>query len=363
MSAASASFGGIGWILALIGLLLVGGSFIGVVILWVMVIRRKSVDGLARCGACGYAVRGITSLICVECGADLREVGIKSARSGAMVRPWVFLLVWCLCFPIIALVLSTVLLGVGPQVTRATSIFNLEHSFATSSVPSSSVVPPSISAQSIPPSITRSSTSSFKIIVSGDWDDLRSNFGGVNINQRFSSSNSITGSASGVPVTQTINANLPDVNPPTSITVSKSHSSFQQGRHFFYRAIIDPATLSYQWNLTGSQPNQQFSRPFDVAAAEQWLIIAGFPANDPDLKLIAAELGVLVRTISNPRTTNIQFQHTAWHTVSSHNWSHSYPQTWFIVVVVFLALFGLISGIMVYFNIRKWRYAEPLSQE
>lgn len=30
----------------------------------------------AKCGACGYAVRGLTTFTCPECGADLREVGM-----------------------------------------------------------------------------------------------------------------------------------------------------------------------------------------------------------------------------------------------------------------------------------------------
>ena len=28
------------------------------------------------CGQCGYAVRGLTTFVCPECGADLRQVGI-----------------------------------------------------------------------------------------------------------------------------------------------------------------------------------------------------------------------------------------------------------------------------------------------
>lgn len=35
---------------------------------------------MPACGGCGYPARGITSFECPECGADLREVGIK--------RPW-----------------------------------------------------------------------------------------------------------------------------------------------------------------------------------------------------------------------------------------------------------------------------------
>lgn len=35
---------------------------------------------MMSCGACGYAVRGATTLACSECGADLREVGIHRPK-------------------------------------------------------------------------------------------------------------------------------------------------------------------------------------------------------------------------------------------------------------------------------------------
>jgi len=35
------------------------------------------------CRACGYAVRGLPSFTCPECGSDLREVGIDTPSAGA----------------------------------------------------------------------------------------------------------------------------------------------------------------------------------------------------------------------------------------------------------------------------------------
>ena len=37
------------------------------------------------CRACGYAVRGLPSFICPECGSDLREVGIDTPGAGAAI--------------------------------------------------------------------------------------------------------------------------------------------------------------------------------------------------------------------------------------------------------------------------------------
>ena len=43
--------------------------------------RRRAAEDEAVCGGCGYSVRGLRSLICPECGADLRTVGIVPAST------------------------------------------------------------------------------------------------------------------------------------------------------------------------------------------------------------------------------------------------------------------------------------------
>ena len=37
---------------------------------------------MPKCGQCGYIVRGVAGVHCPECGADLREVGIVTGKSG-----------------------------------------------------------------------------------------------------------------------------------------------------------------------------------------------------------------------------------------------------------------------------------------
>lgn len=53
-------------------------------ILWVFYLRHRRLAaesaGSATCGQCGYALRGTTAFECPECGADLREVGMKPPR-------------------------------------------------------------------------------------------------------------------------------------------------------------------------------------------------------------------------------------------------------------------------------------------
>lgn len=47
-----------------------------------LLLRRKAPTDPV-CGRCGYNVRGLPSMTCPECGSDLREVGIRTARKSA----------------------------------------------------------------------------------------------------------------------------------------------------------------------------------------------------------------------------------------------------------------------------------------
>ena len=46
----------------------------GIMLLIGLSARRRAIMG---CGRCGYAVHGLESLSCPECGSDLREAGIR----------------------------------------------------------------------------------------------------------------------------------------------------------------------------------------------------------------------------------------------------------------------------------------------
>ena len=75
------------------GLLIVGLLVVLVVLtvvgMLVFIKRRLRRDrDLPICGQCGYAVRGVQTLICPECGSDLREVGIIAAGKLPNWRPW-----------------------------------------------------------------------------------------------------------------------------------------------------------------------------------------------------------------------------------------------------------------------------------
>jgi len=65
----------------LVVLLIAGGA-----IAWRRRRARRAPGDLPTCGHCGYAVTGLTTFTCPECGSDLREVGIVRGRN-APARP------------------------------------------------------------------------------------------------------------------------------------------------------------------------------------------------------------------------------------------------------------------------------------
>jgi len=62
------------------------------------------------CGKCGYCVRGISGLICPECGSDLREVGIIPA--GGLRSPrFSAAMAWTFALPLPAVLISILLMN------------------------------------------------------------------------------------------------------------------------------------------------------------------------------------------------------------------------------------------------------------
>ena len=82
------------WIVGLLGLAALVGL---IVFIW----RRRAKAGEPKCGKCGYAVAGLPSFTCPECGSDLRSVGIV-AQKPAVTRPalrlYLMLAAWSLVY-------------------------------------------------------------------------------------------------------------------------------------------------------------------------------------------------------------------------------------------------------------------------
>ena len=79
-----------------------------VVVLVVLVLRRRRGPAVAlpSCGQCGYAVRGLPTFTCPECGADLREVGIVTPTERRPLSPWWRVAIWSVLLPIPAYLLT-----------------------------------------------------------------------------------------------------------------------------------------------------------------------------------------------------------------------------------------------------------------
>jgi class 3 adenylate cyclase len=85
-----------GWVLVLFGVFAISA----IILFGAFAIYIRAKHGNRRrpgsdpaCGKCGYAGRGLTTFVCPECGADLREVGIipaakqKSAKTASAAAP------------------------------------------------------------------------------------------------------------------------------------------------------------------------------------------------------------------------------------------------------------------------------------
>lgn len=93
-------------------LILVLAAVAGIVLLFLHASKRGKAE--PACGKCGYAVRGLSSFTCPECGADLREVGIVTAKGGIPTAAWIIL--WGTLLLIIACPLSGLWVAlVGPM--------------------------------------------------------------------------------------------------------------------------------------------------------------------------------------------------------------------------------------------------------
>ncbi len=98
---------------------------LAVVLVVVMLLRRRG-RGIQHpaCGKCGYAVQGLPTFTCPECGSDLRVVGIITpGRTDVSPRTHgvILVLLWTLALPIPAMILSAVVLQLTPQATQTRS--------------------------------------------------------------------------------------------------------------------------------------------------------------------------------------------------------------------------------------------------
>ncbi len=99
----------------LLVLVVIGASAFGLIYLWYRVFKQRSGSGLSTCGHCGYAVRGLESMTCPECGEDLREVGIVTPGRKNKVSPILFVISWTLLLPGPACLITAPIVALVPH--------------------------------------------------------------------------------------------------------------------------------------------------------------------------------------------------------------------------------------------------------
>jgi len=94
-----------------------GASLAGLMYIWFRAAQRPTPNaGIANCGRCGYALFGIKSMTCPECGADFTSVGIISPNMRKRyISPIAFVMLWALCLIIPAIGFSTLAIYLGPK--------------------------------------------------------------------------------------------------------------------------------------------------------------------------------------------------------------------------------------------------------
>lgn len=99
-------------------------AMVAVIVVISAVARRKRVSA-PSCGSCGYAVEGLESLRCPECGSDLRQVGILTSRqAGSVPRP-VWAVLYTILLPVPALILTAILAAALPVNYASTTTLTL----------------------------------------------------------------------------------------------------------------------------------------------------------------------------------------------------------------------------------------------
>lgn len=327
---------GLGILFGLIPLFILLACVVGLIYIWVKVFfggaNPAKGDDLARCGQCGYPARGAAGLDCVECGADLREVGIvTAAQAKPMIRPLAFILLWTLCLPIPALMVAGILIAIGPK-----------HSF-----------------QSQMATLTPASGQ----FVSIDFNDMNNMYGWLSFltpaastHLQSSLSLSISGHNNAYdflmvdPVNMTFDASFISFPLPASTTPGSATTP---------TATAPSATAS---NSTAVLSGQPVTTPLDAAVLLAWFGSIGADVTNPDVINEADELLQYIREQPthglNGSNVPIHFNRT-----SQSSYPVNLPKAWWAGLVLLAMPLLWVGGIVLYFLIRRRRTPLPALQQ
>lgn len=92
-----------------------------------LIFRKKRNPSGSVCGGCNYAVDGLTTFICPECGGDLRNVGIITPNQSRPLPGWLKCVFWTAALPIPAVIVSALItLLIGPAVFFRSATWTME---------------------------------------------------------------------------------------------------------------------------------------------------------------------------------------------------------------------------------------------
>ena len=287
--------------------------------LWIRVLRRPKSD-LPTCGACGYGVRGVSSLRCPECGADLREVGIITPGRQGTVTPVIFTVIWTVCYLILALFVGGLLIAMGPRIRSM--VYEL--------------------------SLRPISNAFHEIEITFDYSHTSSAWG------RRASLNSGGGTSShssGSMTTTTIGFAQPSLGARLKAIQLVAQPTPQVARTV-ETLHVRPALDGYRYaNVAGTGVSE--SKPLDAGAIVGWFQESGV-APHPQLD---ADATAILQLLTAHTDGQPQFTTTRFKSPGSARRGRTTPVTWYPPLVVLLLLSGFVAGFVVYFRARRRRLA------
>ncbi len=101
---------------AILSYVLLAGSVIWLVVLWVWVLKEHPGPRYPYCPACNFPTRQVRGTHCPQCGVDLREAGIKTPRVKDTDVDQRFIFGWTTPLVLLAVILPFKLDPIGPKV-------------------------------------------------------------------------------------------------------------------------------------------------------------------------------------------------------------------------------------------------------
>ena len=345
-------------IIPLIFLLIALACFVGLVVIWVKVLRGGKLaskgDSLARCGECGYAARGAVDFACAECGADLREVGIVTAsQAKPMIGPLAFIAFWTVCLPIPGFTASGFLIAAGPKHQFVNEDLNLA---------------PLNSGEYLSLDLyVDNSTAWASTLWAGSaymsTDPLNINIAGNNSQYEWFTVDPVamtydTRFVSFTVPTATASANA---SPPTSTTPSSNTTPGSTTPSNPIPSSPSPSSPSPNPNPNQNQQavlsGQPSPSPLDAPVLLAFMQSAGVDITKPEVIAEADELLQIIR--DQPTQGLVNVSPTQFNVTHSSSYTTDLPKGWWVALTLLAVPAVWIAGIVLYFLIRRRRSTMP----